>query len=247
MSTPTRFPHGVTNAAKNGPLRNLPIMDPSAAHMWFDDFDNYTLAEWVITTTEAGAGSATEALADADGGQLVITNAAGDNDLDMLQWAGDTGAVTETFLLERGKQAWFKARLKVLEVIQCDWHIGLAITGTDPLPGTITDGVFFSSDDGDALIDVRATKDTSVTGLIAGIATAVADTFFEVAWYFDGDSELSYYIDGVKLGTLTLTDTAGVYLDIPDDEELTISFGIQNGTTVVNSMTIDYILAVKER
>lgn len=44
----------------------------------------------------------------------------------------------------------------------------------------------------------------------------------------------------MKKATLATTN-------LPDDEELTVSFGIQNGAAAAKTMSVDYIMAVKER
>ena len=49
------------------------------------------------------------------------------------------------------------------------------------------------------------------------------------------------FIDDAKVATQTTLTNA------PDDEDLTISFGIQNGEAAAKTMTIDYILAAVER
>ena len=41
--------------------------------------------------------------------------------------------------------------------------------------------------------------------------------------------------------------TQATLTNATDDEELTVSFGIQNGEAVAKTMTIDYILAAVER
>ena len=46
--------------------------------------------------------------------------------------------------------------------------------------------------------------------------------------------------DNVKVGSAVGTNA-------PDDEELAVSFGIQNGEAVAKVMTLDYISAGKER
>ena len=35
--------------------------------------------------------------------------------------------------------------------------------------------------------------------------------------------------------------------NVPDDEDLTVSFGIQNGAAAAKSMTLDYVIASIER
>lgn len=230
MST-TRYPSGVTNVAQSSTLGMMGQPDPTKFHTFFDDFDRFVAADWTITTTEAGAGSATEALTDADGGVLLITNDAADNDNDFFQKVG------ESFKFETGKKLWFKARFKVSDATQSDFVIGLQITDTSPLD--VTDGVFFQKDDGDANLDFHVEKNNTATSASA-IHTVVSDTYLSVGFYYNGVDAVEYFVNDVKLGTSATTN-------LPDDEELTISFGIQNGEAVAKTMSVDYILAVKER
>ena len=231
MGNPARYNSGITNNAPTSIMRALPILDPTKVHMWFNDFDKYDAADWTITTTEAGAGDATEALADADGGVLVITNDAADNDLDFLQKKG------ESFKFVAGKKLWYKCRFKIFEVLQCDAHIGLTITDTTLLD--VTDGVYFKTDDGDAYLDFAVEKDNVATAVTA-IKTLVANTYTEVAFYYNGVDGIEYAVDGVIKGTAAVTN-------LPDDEDLTVTFGIQNGEAVANVLSIDYIMVAKER
>ena len=234
MSAPTRFPSGVTNVAKTAPLGMFGMPDPTQWHVFFDDFDRYVAGDWTITTTEAGAGSASEALTDADGGVLLITNDAADNDADFFNKVG------ESFLMAAGKRAFFKARFKVSDATQSDFVIGLQITDTTPL--SATDGIFFQKDDGDANLDVYCRKDATTGSTSAtAIHTMVDDTYVEVAWAYDGVDEVKVFVDGAHVSTL---DGSSTYLP---DTELTVSFGIQNGEAVSKTMSLDYILAAKER
>jgi hypothetical protein len=231
MGTPTRLDNGVNNAVRNTTLGSFITMDSTRVHTYFNDFDTYTAADWTITTTEAGAGSATEALTDADGGVLLVTNAAGDNDNDFFNKVG------ESFLMASNKKAWFKARFKVSDATQSDFVIGLQITDTSPL--AVSDGVYFSKDDGDASLDFHVIKDSTATTASA-IATVADDTYLTVGFYYNGTDSITYFVNDVKQGSSVTTN-------LPDDEVLTISFGIQNGEAVAKTMSVDYILAAKER
>ena len=66
------------------------LVNPSSSlfYQYSNDFMTYNSGDWTITTTEAGTGSASEAITSGAGGQLLLTNAAGDNDLDFLQLKG---------------------------------------------------------------------------------------------------------------------------------------------------------------
>jgi hypothetical protein len=234
MGSPARFTAGVTNASSDGPLAQFGMPDPTSWHVFFDDFDRYVVGDWTITTTEAGASSATEALADADGGVLLITNDAADNDADFFQKVG------ESFLLAAGKRAVFKARFKVSDATQSDFVMGLQVTDTSPLDAT--DGIYFMKDDGDANLDVYCRKNaTTGSTSAAAIATVADDTYMTVAWAYDGKSSVKYFVNDVHKGTL---DGSSTYLP---DTELTVSFGIQNGEAVAKTMSVDYIFAAIER
>lgn len=208
-----------------------PMPGDLSAHVFFDDFDKYTAADWTITTVEAGAGSATEALANVDGGVLLITNDAADDDSDFFQKPG------ESFKFVSGYRTWFAVRFKTSDATQSDLVFGLQITDTTPL--AVSDGVFFRKDDGDAFVDFVVTKDSAATTDTA-IATLVNDTWMILAFYYDGASTLVPYVDGVRGTPVALTN-------LPNDEELTISFGIQNGEAVAKTLSVDYIYAAKER
>jgi hypothetical protein len=226
MST-TRFKNGLTTVAKGDGLGEYILPAPTTAHEYFDDFDTYTAADWTVTEV----GVATQALADEDGGVLLITNAGVDNDSSFSQKIG------ESFLMETGKQAWFEARLKVSDATQSDWVMGLQITDTTPLD--VTDGIFFRKDDGDTNIDLVVEKDDTATESLA-IGTNADDTYVRVGFYYNGNDAVIGFIDGVAQASLATTN-------LPDDEVLTISFGVQNGETAAKTMSVDYIFAAKER
>jgi len=205
--------------------------------------DTSAIAKYTITTTEAGAGDASEALGDAAFGTLVVTNDAADNDCDWFQKLG------EGFLLASGKKTFFKARFKVSDATQSDWIMGLQVTDTTPLAAGgdgVTDGIFFQKDDGDLNIDFYVQKDATTGQLTnTAITTAAADdTYMTVAFYFDGLRYVNCYKDDVQVYTADLTATLTTYLP---DTELTVSFGLQNGEAVAKVLTLDYIFVAQER
>lgn len=228
---PTNFETGVSTAAAGNPLFDFGMPDPTKWIVFWDDFHQYLASDWTITTTEAGAGSATEALTNVQGGALLITNDAADNDADFFQTVG------ESFKFIAGKKTMFKVRFQTSDATQSDLVFGLQITDTTPL--AVTDGVYFRKDDGDALIDFVVIKNSTAT-TATGIATLTAATWTTLAFVYDGLSAVHYYVNDVRIGQSVTTNLC-------DDEELTVSFGIQNGEAVAKTLTIDYILAAQER
>ena len=210
------------------------LVNPSSSlfYQYSNDFMTYNSGDWTITTTEAGSGNASEALTSQAGGALLITNDDADNDLDFLQLKG------ESFKLSSSKKAYFSARFKVSDATQSDFVMGLQITDTTPL--ATTDGVFFIKDDGDTNLDFIVEKDSTSTDTTA-IHTMEDDTFVTVTWFIDPDASKVFY------SVNNAAPVSVVNTNLPDDEELTVSFGIQNGEAAAKTMTIDYVVAAVER
>ena len=223
----TRFPNGLTTTTKDSPLGEFILPDMTKAHVYWEDFDYYTAADWTVTET----GVATQVLTDADGGRLLITNAAADDDANFNQKVG------ESYLFETGKKLWFDCLFQVSDATQSDIVIGLQITDTTPLD--VTDGVFFLKADGAATIDLLVEKDNTAT-TTSSVATLVDATDIRLSYFWDGVDKITVYADGIAVATSVTTN-------LPDDEVLTVSFGIQNGEAVAKTMTLDYMMVAKER
>ena len=224
----TRFPNGVTNVGESNMFADMGQNAPSSFHNYFNDFDTYAAADWTVTETDAGA---TQALTDGDGGLLLITNTAADNDLVALQKKG------ESFRFASGKKLWFEARFKVSDATQSDLVMGLQITDVTPLD--VTDGVFFIKADGAATVNLLVEKNNTAT-TTSSVATMANDTFITLGFFYDGDSTIYYFVNGALGGSSVTTN-------LPDDEDMTVSFALQNGEAVAKTMTVDYINVAKER
>ena len=236
---PTHFPNGVSNRTKGHPLFNYPYLDPSKYYTYFDDFFEYHSGIYTITTTEAGSGNASEAITCGAGGQLLITNDDSDNDLDFFQLKG------ESFKWDSTKRMFFSARFKTNDATQSEIIMGLQITDTTPLD--VTDGIFFLKVDADTKPDLIIEKDNTSTLSILEMDAMEDDTFVTLSFEYDpldvatGGAVFRAYQDNVQVGEITGTTNA------PDDEDLTISFGIQNGEAAAKTLTIDFILVAVER
>lgn len=226
-----RFTQGVSTAAATETLANFGMPDPTKWQVFWNDFQDLIDIEetnvWTITTT----GTGTEAITDAENGEILITNSGADDDADFLQ------SCKEVFGFTSGKELFFKARMKVSDVTQSDFLMGLQIT--DPTPLDASDGVWFQKDDGDAALDFYIVKTTGSDSVHGIPVTITNDTYFTVGFYYDGESTIEYFFDDVSKGVFGVSH-------LPTTE-LTVSFGIQNGTNVAKTMTVDYILVACER
>lgn len=226
----TRFPSGVTNANPYSALGNMGQPDPTKFHSFFDDFDRYLASNWTVTLI----GTGTQALTAGDGGLLLLTNTAADDDQITMQ------NTVATFLMEAGKRAFFKTRFQISDATQSDFQVGLVVTDTTPLDAT--DGIYLMKDDGDTQLDVYVRKDaTTGSNSATNVATVVANTMMTMGFEYDGKETVAFYFNDVKVSSLSATST---YLP---DTTLAVSISIKNGEAVAKTMTVDYVFAAKER
>lgn len=227
----TRFPYGLTNVSEVDLFADMVQPDPTLFHTYFNDFDTYVAGDWTVTETDAAA---TQALTAGDGGLLLITNTAADNDLVALQ------KNPAAFTFTAGKKTFFRCRFKVSDATQSDLVFGLQVVDATPLD--VTDGIYFLKADGAATVDFICRKNASTGSTTASaVATMVDDTFIELGFYYDGQSKVAYEVNGSVLGSL---DASSTYLP---DTTCTVSFALQNGEAVAKTMTVDYVYVAKER
>jgi len=228
------FPGGISNTEQTSPLATMGQLDPTQFHTYFDDFDYYDSSEWTVTTTETGAGTASEAIQDADGGILKITTDNATNDTDYLQFG------SETFQIESGKKAWFTTKFQASVTDNATIVIGMQITDTTPLD--VNEGMFFMID-GDSNLDFYVENENTATSDTA-ITTVSNDTDVVVSWYYNGVDEVAYFVGGVQRGHTGVTN-----LPTDSDDDLTVSFGLKNNSEsdLTPSMSVDYIMMGKER
>lgn len=249
--TSTNFINGVTNAVDTTTLGNFVAPDPTLVHTFWDDFDRFNfvtaattvdptgVADWSVALTFS-AGTPTSNIIQADGGILQLVNGTSDDANSFVRWKGQnaTTVIAETFRWASTKQMWYKARFQVSDATQSDLIMGLAISDQSPLDAS--DGIFFTKSDGSTSLSLKLVKNSTATTI--SIGTMADATYVTVGWYWDpAAGRLTAYLNDVAVGSTTTTT------NMPDDEDLTVTFGIQNGEAASKTMSIDYILVSKER
>lgn len=230
----TRFPNGITTVDAGNIFNSMKVPDVTAYHTFFEDFDFYVAANWTVTETQAGA---TQALADGDGGLLLLTNSAADNDINQIQKSG------ASYVMAAGKKLFLKARFKLSDATDSDFAIGLQNTNVDGTAlATATDGVFFLKADDAATLAVYIRQDNSTGSASAtGISTLVNDTFVTVSAFYDGGDRLYYGVNDTVLGFLTVTSSI-----LPNTNLAPIA-SLKNGAAAAKTATVDYIFVAEER
>ena len=219
-------------------IRHADIID---SHRFSEDFCCDELSScWVVTTTEAGSGSAAEICADGVNGILQITNANADNDLDELTQD------CECWKLIDGYPLYAEIRIKINDALQSDFWFGL-ITGTAGIyAGLPNDYVIFEKDDGDRNLDFLNGVDGAGNDTDTGIDIA-DDTWYRLGFHWDGDGNLRYFVFADGDAPQTLLATGVVTTHICQDEELALGFGVRNGEAVAKILSVDYIKCAQKR
>ena len=245
---PTRFPEtGASDRDVTSVWGNMPYFDPTRHHVFFDDFNTYAAADWVVTETQAGA---TQATVSGDGGWLALVNSAADNDVNSLQQA------FPSFTFEAGKAMAGKVRFKVSSAIESDLLLGLFAVDTSPIVSVPTDGIGFLKADDAATIVFEAGTGSAYTATSA-LLTLTDDTFVTLGFYTSGrafvkpSDGLSYYSFRVFGGTghdpAFLTQLDVLTTGVPSATVMAPTLCLQNGSAAARTLTIDYLALSKER
>jgi hypothetical protein len=199
---------------------------------FFNDFvkpTDYDTNDWTITTTEAGSGDATEAIADANGGVLVVTNDNGASDADYLQ------LVKETITFAAGKKLYFGARWKVNDADGVSAIMGLHVRDTTPLDAA--DALYFIiDDDSDSDLDFKAISSGASNTVKTGIHVVADDTWMVTEFYYDGANAIELFVNGASVGSCPVTNAPTT--------ELNVGFGVLGASDVIS---VDWIRVVRER
>lgn len=225
----TRLPNGLSTRKPTDPFGAYFHPDQTDEHRYIDDFNAYTSTAWTNTVV----GTSTPALVAGDGGLLAIATSTANNDSSFLQ------RVPEGYSFETGKPAWFSARFKVSALTSV---VVMGLQVTDTTPEDVTDGIYFLSTTGTGAVTAYVRKNASTGSASASCGTLVADTYTELAWYWDGKDSVSVYQDRVLKNTIT-----GVAASYLPDTTTTISFGLRTTTAAAKTMTVDFFYISKSR
>lgn len=232
----TRFPNGVNNGAENTIWGGgMPYPDPCAFHEYFEDFDYFLATDWTITETQAGA---TQALANGDGGLLLLTNSAADNDINQVQKVG------ASFLPVVAKRFFMDAIFQLSDVVDSDFAIGIQLPNVDGTTlATATDGIFFLKADDAATVTLYVRQDNATGSLNSGaIATLVNATNVRLSCYYDGNGRLYYAVNNAVLGYID-----GITASILPNTACAPIISLKNGAAAAKTATIDRLVVIQER
>jgi len=192
--------------------------------------------EFINTITEAGAGVSTAVVDDVAGGGLIITTAANEDDGYQMQLGVANSGEWVSFAYDY--PCYFGIEFQINDVDQTDCLFGLSVTDSDVL-GATTDGMYFRSVDGSALL-YFVTEKNSVEGATA-VATLSDAVDVTAEFYFDG-STVYHYINGVNTGSTANSDAT-----FPNDELLRLTMEFLTGEAVANTCKIKWVRLIQIR
>lgn len=239
-NTVTRHEYGINNERDTSLFSDLPIPSRSKYHEYLEDFDYFVAANYTVTKTN---GSATTALANGDGGLLLVTNTTASADIVAIQKVG------ASFQLASGLRTWGKFIISV-DSLLANFIVGLTNATTTPFTaGQLTDGVWLSNT-GSAL--TLSVGNAGTVQTLAVTPTLVAASFLTFSFYWDGE------IYSVPTGRVVCDVTgAGVSANFRGDilpaasfpaaVNLTPTWALQNSTAAGRTMTADQAYIIKER
>tara|TARA_R100001594_G_scaffold39276_2_gene70753 strand:- start:11 stop:703 length:693 start_codon:yes stop_codon:yes gene_type:complete len=227
---------------------SIPFLPPVSAPgetlnmsvVYFDDFltgcteDGHKFSttadkgDWLVSVD---AGGTNPIVTDnGDGGVLQIVTDGDDGDRTNCQLNG------ESFYLQSGRRCSFRTRCKFTNTTQ-DALIGLSVNSTDAHATAPSDYIAFTLN-ADADIDYSVATGSSGHNHTDTGADIAAATWVELAFEYDGNGRVTFYVDGNKKASTTS--------NVPEGAYLSPIFTIEsNGAT--ETVDIDYILVVNER
>jgi len=235
MGSPTRFTSGVATVDSQYPLGNYPFPDPfhtsgssintTGSTSYVNDYTLLAGTDYTVTGT-----SSTFALTSGVGGLAVLT-------------PGGTTTATAAYKaasfikFEAGKKFWYNVRFKASAVSgNKAFYVGLRNGAS------ATEGLWFAKAAASTSLNLVSTVGSTSTTLVTGIVTAAADTFIEVAIYFDGTDLLVYKehdlfarVTNATIGSSATTLTNSLLTPV-----------YQITPTATDTLTIDYVLAAQE-
>jgi hypothetical protein len=181
--------------------------------------------------SNSGAGTSLT-VQDERGSFAKVTNGSGDNNYYFYESKYEVGR------LQANKGLWFRSHFQIGDVDQADIFIGLcAQLASGDLFDNRVDSIGFYLEDGSAQVKIEASKDSTATQTNTGISITDGASV-KIEFHVIGTSIIEFFIDENRAGEIKT--------NLPDDEEMSFSFGVRNGQASANTMSIGRTTLVQD-
>lgn len=224
---------GIVNRFANDRLGALRTMDPTVYMEWWNDFHNYTAADWVVTESAAGTTQAISATG-AGGWFLITLVDAGATDYAQIQWQGGASPGKATIAWAADKDFLMVTRFKVSDATNTATAAGVTTVDASIIASAPTDGIYFLKAEDSTSITLQLIKATVGTSSMA-VGTVADDTFCECAAVYTAvDQTWRTYFNGAPAAVLNSTTNS------PTASLSVAPACILNSEAIANVLTVDY-------
>lgn len=191
MSSPSRFPSGITQSMPWQPLGHAGVPNPFFYAQYEDDFLHYNSGDYTVTSPNSGTVAATAAKG--SGGRLLFTTGATGGNYCSIQLSA------AGFQIVSGKKLFYLVRLQIDQITNDTFIAGLCNTTTTPLSG-VADGIYFSkaAASTDIILTNRAGSATIGSVTISGALTVNTD--IDLGFYVDRSGNIRAYVGSNLVG-----------------------------------------------
>ena len=232
MSTPTRLSNGISTNDAQMLFGNYPLPAPfttsgastTGVAQYANDFVS-SVAEYTVT----GA-SSTFALTAGNGGLALLTPGGTTTATAAYKTASNVAFVA-------GNQLWFNARFKASAVSGTkSFYVGLRAGSS------ANDGIWFAKAASSTSINLVSVVGSTSTTLVTGVATAAADTYVNLGFYYNG-TDLLVFADEVMVARVSAPTIGSSATTLTDAN---LGPVMQITPTATDTLTVDYIAASVE-
>lgn len=198
------------------------------------------VSNWVKTET----GTNIELPIDGSPNVLQLTTGVNTGDGHNLQFSKDGGTtVWEQFRPDATRKILYEVRMKVDTAIEGKGEFGIIVTDTS-INGGVTDGIYFRKKGNDAKLYMVLEKNSNETekDLSTDISTSYnwANNTYKTLGLVISTSSVEVWVDGLLAFTQTTVT------NLPDDEDLALSFAMHARTTTAVTTTIQHMVCFQE-
>lgn len=256
--SPVRYPSGVSVDNPFGVTGNMGLPNPLFYHMWADDMDQEVAETGAYTKTVTGNG--TVALTPGDGGlALFTTNSSTPLAADIASLQLPVAGYTVTL----GKKMFYMVSFQASSISAAAFQFGFIQQTVTP--GTVTDGIWFSKAAGsltNLAINISKASAAVTVALPTNAYTLANATQIQLGFSMDRNGNVQAWVGSQLVGNVPLAGTGSVLppgnqgpvaaINSPATANipivnLTPTMAMQSGTTASSTMTVDFVLAAKER
>lgn len=195
-------------------------------------------------------------ISESNTGSASIIDLAGDSARGVLRLQCDVNAgdfinvtmLSHAFRYSATKRFWFAIRCRLEDFDQDALLAGLTapIANLDFVSTPVVDGIYFHKAGTDVDIDVEVAKDSTATDHTNRGGTPANDQWMVLGFYSDSLGAV-YTFHGQNDAALTVHATALTLTNVPDDENLAITFGVETADGGGDYMDVDWVFAAQER